>query len=251
MQFGIRRAAVAAVLAVAASTAPAFDLNVGAALGAAADLGKAATLTDDDVRNYARQMRTYEEKNRQRVAPAGSKYAQRLAALTANYRGEDGMQLNFKVYQNPEVNANASADGSVRVYTGLMDIMTDDEMLFVLGHEIGHVKLGHSAKSMRTALTTSGLRKAAAASTSGTVAVLADSQLGGLVEATVNAQHSQAQETQADEYGLAFLKRHHLKTAAAASSLRKLAKLGGGGASMLSSHPDPAKRADRMAAEAG
>ena len=225
----------------------ATGLDIGRAIGAASDLGKAATVSDDEVKSYARQMRAYEEKSREKVAPASSKAAQRLAALTDRYRNYDGLNLNFKVYQSSQVNANASADGSVRVYAGLMDMMTDDEMLFVIGHEIGHVKHGHSAKAMRTALATSGMRKAAGATGNATVSTLADSELGGLLQAVANAQHSQAQETQSDDYGLEFLRKARGKTDGAASSLRKLAKLGGGGASILSSHPDPARRADRMA----
>ena len=231
------------------AAAGATGLDLGRALGAATDLGKAATVSDDEVKSYARQMRAYEEKTREKVAPASSKYAQRLAALTDKYRNFDGLTLNFKAYQNSQVNANASADGSVRVYTGLMDLMTDDELLFVIGHEIGHVKHGHSAKAMRSALTTSGLRKAAGAAGNSTVSTLADSELGGLLQNVVNAQHSQAQETEADDDGYAFLKRAKVKTEAAVTSLRKLAKLGGNGSSILASHPDPAKRADRMAAK--
>jgi metalloprotease len=222
------------------------QLDLGRALGAAVDLGKAASVTDDEVKAYAKQMRAYEEKNKQRVAPPGSAPAQRLARLADKYRSYDGLQLNFKVYESKEVNANASADGSIRFYSGLMDMMTDEELLFILGHEIGHVKGGHSAKAMRNALTASGLRKAASASNS-TVGTIADSQMGGLLEAVVNAQHSQGQETESDDYGMRFLKSNKINTAAAGSSLRKLAALSkGGSASILSSHPDPAARATRM-----
>ena len=221
------------------------QIDLGRAAGAAMDLGKAATVTDDEVKAYAKQMRAYEEKNRQKVAPAGSAHAQRLARLTDRYRSYDGLQLNFKVYESKQINANASADGSIRFYSGLMDMMTDDELLFIVGHEIGHVKHGHSAKAMRTALTTSGLRKAAGASNS-RVGAIADSQMGGLLEAVLNAQHSQGQETESDDYGMRFMKANKINAAAASSSLRKLAGLSKGGASILSSHPDPAKRADRM-----
>jgi putative metalloprotease len=170
-----------------------------------------------------------------------------LAALTDKYRKYDGLALNFKAYERKQINANASADGSVRVYTGLMDMMSDDELMFVIGHEIGHVKHGHSAKQMRSALAVSGARKAVVASDRGMTSTLADSQLGGLMESVLNAQHSQAQETESDDYGLQFLKKNGLNRKAAESSLRKLAKLGGGQDSMLSTHPDPGKRADRMA----
>jgi len=198
------------------------------------------------VKDYARQMRAYEERAREQVAPPGSAYAKRLAPLTDRDRKYDGLVLDFKVYQSKQVNANASADGSIRVYTGLMDLMNDQELLFVIGHEIGHVKGGHSAKAMRTALATSGLRKAATAA-SGSSLRIADAQPGGLVEGVVNAQHSQAQETQSDDYGLAFMKKNNIPPAAAESALRKLAGLSKGSATILSSHPDPGERADRVA----
>lgn len=222
-------------------------VNADAAVGAAADLGKAATLTDEEVKASALQMRDYEEKNQEKVAAPASKYAKRLAKLTDNYKSYDGLKLNFKAYESDQVNANATADGSVRVYTALMDLMDDNELQFVIGHEIGHVKNGHSAKEMRTALAMSGARKGAEAA-GGMAGQLAASQLGGLLEAVLNAQYSQAQETESDDYGLAFLRKSGGKLTAAESSLRKLAKLSGGKHSMLSSHPEPNARADRIAA---
>lgn len=221
-------------------------MNIDGAVSAATDLGKAATLTDEEVKNDARQMRAFEERAREKVAPASSKYAKRLAKLTNKFRNYDGLNLNFKAYMSKQINANASADGSVRVYTALMDMMTDDELTFVIGHEVGHVKLGHSAAEMRTALALSGIRKGVAAS--GTAAsAIADSELGGLLENVLNAQYSQSQETESDDYGLAILRKTGVNLKSAESSLRKLAKLSGGSHSMLSSHPEPNGRADRMA----
>ena len=228
-----------------AATASHAQIDLGRAASAAMDLGKAATVTDDEVKAYAKQMRAYEEKNRQKVAPSTSPHAQRLARLTDRFRKYDGLQLNFKVYESKQVNANASADGSIRFYSALMDMMTDDELLFIVGHEIGHVKYGHSAKAMRTALTARGLRKAAGA-TNSQAGAIAESQMGGLLEAALNAQYSQAQETESDDYGMRFIKANKVNGAAASSALGKLAKLSKGSASILSSHPDPAQRAERM-----
>ena len=53
----------------------------------------------------------------------------------------DGIPLNFKVYDVIDVNAFACPDGSVRVFSSLMDIMDDDELLGVIGHEIGHCRI--------------------------------------------------------------------------------------------------------------
>ena len=57
------------------------------------------------------------------------------------------------------VNAFACPDGSVRVFSSLMDMMTDEELLGVIGHEIGHVAHKDSKKRFRTALLTSALKR--------------------------------------------------------------------------------------------
>ena len=53
-----------------------------------------------------------------------------------------------------DVNAFAMANGCIRVYSGLMDMMTDNEVEAVIGHEMGHVALGHVKKGMQVALGT-------------------------------------------------------------------------------------------------
>jgi putative metalloprotease len=209
--------------------------------GAALDLFKAATVSEEELMQASMQMRAYEDKKR-RVAPAGNKYAARLARLTAKHVNEDGLKLNFKVYMSSQVNANASPDGSIRFYSGLMDMMTDAELLGILGHEIGHVKAKHSLGRMRTAYMASAGRKAAA-SNKGALGAIADSDLGGLAEAVLNAQYSQSNETESDDYGLAFMKKHKYDAKAMESAFRKL---GSGGGGMLSSHPNSQERANRM-----
>ncbi len=221
-------------------------MDVGTTIDAASKIGKAVTLSDTQVKASAAQLREYEEQTSEQVAANSDPHSQRLEKLTATLQNYDGMNLNYKVYVNQEVNANATADGSVRVYTGLMDMMDDAEMMFVIGHEIGHVKHGHTLKAMRTELALRGVREGAAASGSA-LGALAAGEMGGLLEAVVNAQFSQSQETQSDDYGLQFLRASGHKPQAAASALRKLAQLNGGQHTMLSSHPEPTQRAERMA----
>ena len=78
--------------------------------------------------------------------------------------------------------------------------MTDEELLGVIGHEVGHVAHRDSKKGFRTALLTSAL-KDGVSSQGGKAAALTDSQLGDLTEALVNARYSQKQERDADDYG--------------------------------------------------
>ncbi len=138
------------------------------------------------------------------------------------------------------------ANGCIRVYSGLMDMMTDDEVLGVVGHEIGHVALGHSKKAMQTAYTVSAARDAANAAGGATVAALNSSQLGDLTEKFINAQFSQSQESAADDYSFDQLQAKGLNTRGLVTAFQKLAELDGGKSDMMSSHPSSAKRAQHI-----
>lgn len=208
-------------------------------LGAASDLYTAATISNEELIQLSKEMREMGDKEN-KVASKNNKYAQRLTRLTKRFLKEDGLDLNFKVYITNDINANATADGSIRVYSGLMDMMTDNELIFVIGHEIGHVKDGDSLDKIRMAYASSGALKAAAASNKTAGAALNDSQLGDLLHTVLNAQFSQKQESDADAYGYSLMKKYKLDTKAAVSALEKL---GGGSASITSSHPGSADRA--------
>ena len=139
------------------------------------------------------------------------------------------------------------------ILSSLMDIMSDDELLGVIGHEVGHVAHKHSMKAFRTALLTSAL-KDGVASAGGTAAALTDSQIGALGESLVNANYSQKQEREADDYGYEFLKKSGKNPWAMALSFNKLKQLqeeaGVKKSSRLnqlfSTHPDLDSRIKRM-----
>jgi metalloprotease len=232
---------------------PVLGSNTGMWLAAGMDAFRAMTLSEKQILMVASQYAAQSDAQN-RIAPSESQYAQRLAKLTGRHVLEDGMRLSYRVYLSPQVNAFALADGTVRVYSGLMDIMTDEEILGVIGHEVGHVKNGDHKDKLRTALLTSAARKAAATS-NGMVGQLALTGMGAIAENLINAKFSRTQEIDADDYGLKFLQRNGYNTRAMATALAKLAKLGGQRSNfvqnMFSTHPDPAKRATRMAKMVG
>jgi len=128
-------------------------------LGIGAKVAQSYNLSDADMVAMARKG-VAEIDNRNQVAPKNSKYGKRLSKLTKTFKSVNGQPLNFKVYRSEEVNAFAMPDGSIRVYSGLMDKMNDDELAFVIGHEIGHVAKGHSKKRFKTALLVGARREA-------------------------------------------------------------------------------------------
>ncbi|WP_318374590.1 M48 family metallopeptidase [Enterobacter sp.] len=188
------------------------------------------------------------------IAPASSAYSQRLAKI-ANALGDNinGQAVNYKVYETKDVNAFAMANGCIRVYSGLMDMMNDNEVEAVIGHEMGHVALGHVKRGMQVALGTNAVR-VAAASAGGVVGSLSQSQLGDLGEKLVNSQFSQRQESEADDYSYDLLRKRGISPAGLATSFEKLSKLEAGRqSSMFDDHPASEARAqhirDRMAAD--
>lgn len=172
------------------------------ALGAA-KTAQAASITDSEMAAVVAKS-VIDMDSKGNVAPANSPYTQRLNRLTAGLKDADGIPLNFKVYQTKEVNAFACPDGSVRVYSGLMDIMSDDELLGIIGHEIGHVVKRHSKNAFRNQLLTSAVRDGIAA-TGGMIGQLSDSMIGELGEQYMVSKFSQKQENEADDCAYDFL----------------------------------------------
>ena len=210
------------------------------------DAVKAITLSDKDVLAISSKSTDFLDK-KNRLAPPDNKYSIRLNRLI-NQKFQDGdVAFNYGVYISPEVNAFAMADGSIRIYGGLMDMLTDGELRFVIGHEMGHVMKRHIREKIRLAYAASAVRKGVA-SQNNAAGEIARSVFGGFAESLINAQFSQLEEKEADDYGLLFLKKKDFEPRDAVSALKKLAGLGKGH-SFLSSHPDPDKRAERLQAQ--
>jgi len=219
------------------------DTDVGMATRAGVEAVRAVTLDDEQIEQLAQKISEHSDRQH-RVAAAGNSYAERLQRLTAGLEMYQGQKFNFKVYLSPEVNAFAMADGSVRFYSGLMDMLSDTELLFVVGHEMGHVIEEHVQKKIRVALAGSAVRKAIA-SQQNVAGAVAGSVLGALAEKLLNVQFSQQEEREADDFGLEFMKRKGFGEKPAISALMKLASLQKEH-SFWSSHPAPEARAERL-----
>lgn len=224
-----------------------IDLNK--AENAAKDVVKAVTLSDADIITLCRESVEWMDANNP-VLDESTEYGQRLARLTKNLKEANGLPLNFKVYHVIDINAFACGDGSIRVFSSLMDLMDDDELMAIIGHEIGHVVNTDVKDAMKNAYMTSAAINAAGAA-SETVSALSETQLGELTQSFMGAQFSQKQEFAADEYGFKICVENGHSPYGMANSLQKLVGLSQGAKAsavqkMFSSHPDSEKRAQRM-----
>ncbi len=69
----------------------------------------------------------------------------RLAAVS------DRQDISYKFYvlEDKELNAMALPGGFIYINRGLIQILNDDELAYVLGHETGHVAARHIAKKLQ------------------------------------------------------------------------------------------------------
>lgn len=249
MKLAILRLCAVAILLGAGLTASA-QFNLGKVISSGTKIVSAATLTDEQMADYVRESVDWMDRNNP-VLPEDDPYTVRLRNLTAGITDADGIPLNFKVYNVVDVNAFACPDGSVRVFAALMDLMSDDELLGVIGHEIGHVLRHHSKNAFRTQLLSDALKDAVAA-TGSRAAALTESQLGTLTQGLINARYSQKQEKEADDCGYEFLVAKGKNPWGMVMAFEKLQSLEGEqGQStyiqkMFSSHPETQDRIERM-----
>ncbi|BDH44663.1 metalloprotease [Salmonella enterica subsp. enterica serovar Choleraesuis] len=229
------------------------NMDSNALLSSGAEAFQAYNLSDAQVTELSNQA-CQDQDSKATIAPASSQYAQRLDKIAAALGNNiNGLPVNYKVYETKDVNAFAMANGCVRVYSGLMDLMDDNEVEAVLGHEMGHVALGHVKRGMQVAMSTNAIRSAVA-SAGGVIGNLSQSQIGALGEKLVNSQFSQRQESEADDFSYDLLRKRNINPAGLVTSFEKLAKLEAGRqSSMFDDHPSSEARAahirERMKAD--
>jgi len=232
-------------------------------IGAAAKGAQSLMITDAEINQYAKEYMQYMDTNNPVCRTTDTNattrtIATRLAKIVSVIPADltRSLNLNILAYNVQDVNAFATAGGDIRIFSGLMAIMTDDQVLAVVGHEIGHVANRDTRDAFVNALRISALKDAVGA-VSSTAAQLTNSQLGQLAETMANAKYSQNQEIKADAYGFDLLRRCGKDTTNMASSLGVLLKLQteAGSAqnsalqSLFSSHPDLQRRINTLNAK--
>lgn len=113
----------------------------------------------------------------------------RLAKPLVQKCKREGIVYTFSVLESDEINAFSHAGGYIYINTGLLEFVgSDEELEFVLGHEIGHVELKHCTRNLTYAARASGL----------------GGELGGdlvrIAYHLVSVGYSEAQEFDADEW---------------------------------------------------
>jgi beta-barrel assembly-enhancing protease len=176
-----------------------------------------------------------------------TQYIRRLGQkLAATIPPEHSWPFEFHVVAQKEINAFALPGGPMFVNIGTITAAADEAQLAgVMGHEMSHVYMQHSAKQASKAQTTgmlAGIAEAALSATAGgTVAELGQAgiQMGaqGLM-----LKYSRTDEAQADAVGAIILYKAGYNPQALAEFFKTLESQGGQPPQWLSDHPNPGNR---------
>ena len=236
------------MLMTSCSSLKIVDQNAAVNAGAAAV--QALTISDTQIAQLCSEYMV-ETDGQNTILPADNSYMQRLDGIMARFHNISDMSINYKVYQSSTVNAFASGDGSVRVYSGLMDVMDDDELFAVIGHELGHLKNKDVRDAYRTAYLIVAARYGIAAY-SQTAGAISQGFLGDLGQQLASNAYSRKQEYEADEASFQYCITNGVDAFAMYKALNVLIGLNGNSgtqssvAQMFSTHPDSGKRATRI-----
>jgi len=163
--------------------------------------------------------------NNNTLAADDSENYKRLANLVSSkYVSVDDLVLNYRIYENPEANILTTADGSIRIYSGMMDMLTDDELLAVISIQIGHLANKNVRNSLLGVATEDNATQATVAQLEKLLSFSGE-RLGTIVNELMQVPYTDEQNKKADSYAFDLMKKNSTDTDALVSALNKFAEL--------------------------
>ena len=150
----------------------------------------------------------------------------RLERIGKKIAGVSDRPLNYEFHllDNKELNAFSLPGGIIYIYKGLFNKLNDDELAFVLGHEVGHVAARHAVKKLQSDMTFQLILTVAFAAAGGQ----ADSGAAELAKATdtmfnlISLGYSRQDEYLADRLGVKYAFKSGFIPSAAITALEKI-----------------------------
>lgn len=185
--------------------------------------------------------------------PALNERARRVADRIVAASGMAGRPYEVAVFDSDERNAFVLPGGQIGVYRGMMQLAnTDDQLAAVLGHEVGHVIGRHAAERASQQMGAS-LGAQVLGGVLGGQGLGSSEQISQVLG--IGAQYglvmpySRGNESEADLYGIDYMVRAGYNPREAITLWQKMAAEGGSrGPTFMSTHPDPAARAQAIEA---
>lgn len=156
---------------------------------------------------------------------------QRLLRVSGRLSGvsdRKDIQYQFFVLADKELNAVSLPGGFIYVNKGLMDALNDDELAFVVGHELGHTAARHAVKKIQSNMAYQLILGVAFASIGNKAAGATDIASGiNTIYNLIELGYSREDEYEADRLGVKYAFKAGFNPSASLSSLQKIKKEAG------------------------
>jgi predicted Zn-dependent protease len=176
--------------------------------------------------------------------PAQNTLNELLNRLEANLPPQQRQNRDYQVLYIPEdtVNALALPGDRIIIYSGLLkQAQSENELMMVLGHELGHFANRDHLRSLGRSV----LMQIAIAYFLGDTGWI-QSTAASAIAAISSAQYSQTQEIQADEVGLTLLQKTYGHVAGATDFFNRLSQQQKLDIDFLATHPAPGRRVKEL-----
>jgi len=191
--------------------------------------------------------------NKKEKVSTDPKYVSRLNRVAPKIlmaAGENPSNWEYKVFDSKSLNAFALPGNHFAVYTGLMDLMdNDDQLATVVGHEVGHVRANHGGERVSQQLGANfalGAAQAAIGSGSQT-GQAAMGALGVGAQYGVLLPFSRKHELEADRLGIIYMNRAGYDPNEALKFWTKMSAAGGSKPpEFASTHPSDTTRINQI-----
>ncbi|MBD2579345.1 M48 family metallopeptidase [Oscillatoria sp. FACHB-1406] len=167
-----------------------------------------------------------------------------LTRLETSLPPEQQKEHNYCLFYIPDdtVNAIALPGDVIVIYQGLLaQTESENELMMVLGHELGHFAHRDHLRGISRSLLLS-VVAGTIFGDGGALGALA----GNLVQKVGNASFSQSQEAAADEFGLTLLNATYGQVAGATDFFSRMEQKEGRNLAILSTHPPSKKRVQKL-----
>jgi len=197
---------------------------------AASDMSKSTSVTDEELKKIAEEDIAKMDKDNDIVK---DQYHNDLQKVMKKIKIPVGVKLDVKVYWSPFLYIFSRSNGAIRVNHGIIEQLNDDELLFVMAHEVGHLLHEDFKKSYRKEHAMYSFEKMLNMS-GDSMGGMSNGILASVTSEMRKSRFQKHEEFNADEFAMAVLKENNISREAAVDALELLQYLN---APLLKMHP--------------
>jgi len=196
------------------------------------DMARATLINDEDMNKIAEKDLKKMDDN-QTIAKDIDQYNIDLQKIMKRIDVPKDLKLDVKVYLNPFLYIFTLPNGAIRVNSGILEALNDDEILFLMAHEISHLIDKDYKGSYRKAHAMFALENAINM-TGSVVASTSNGLLDSVTSSMRKSRFQKDEEFKADEYAIRVLKKNGIDKKTAVDALKYLQYMN---APLLKLHP--------------